>query len=115
MPLQAFLNWQSLLWITSRYQFALRHEELEDTSTTDPPKSDCCGLSMNNSACAVSFGTAFRAPSLFQVFGSTNAPLRLSTQGNSTISQLTTVDPNNPLQPEEADVYKFWGYLESTK
>ena len=87
-------------------QFALRHEELEDTSTTDP-KVGLLWLVNEQLSLRGSFGTAFRAPSLFQVYGSTNAPLRLSTQGNSTISQLTKADPNNPLQPEEADVYNF--------
>ena len=87
-------------------QFALRHEELEGTSTTDP-KVGLLWLVNEQVSLRGSYGSAFRAPSLFQVFGATNAPLRLSTQGDSTISQLTTAEPGNPLQPEEADVYNF--------
>ena len=85
-------------------QFALRHEELERSSTTDP-KVGLLWLVSDQLSLRGSFGTAFRSPSLFQLYGATNAPLRLSTQGDTTISQLTKADPNNPLQPEEADVY----------
>lgn len=87
-------------------QVALRHEELERSRTTDP-KVGLLWMLNEQLSFRGSFGTAFRVPSLFQVYGSTNAPLRLSTQGDSTISQLTIADPDAQLQPEEADVYNL--------
>ena len=86
-------------------QFALRHEELDGESTTDPEVGLLWAINDQLSVRG-SFGTAFRSPSLFQVFGNRNAPLRLSGVP-TTVSQFTASDPNNPLKPEEADVYNF--------
>nr|MBO2512378.1 TonB-dependent receptor [Gammaproteobacteria bacterium] len=100
LPLTATLN----------LQVAVRHEDYGDIDSTDP-KVTALWQPSDRLAFRGSIGTSFRAPSLFQSFGTqtTLAELIDPTVGTPQFFPVRS-QPNpsgEPLQPEEADVLNF--------
>ncbi|HEU4617518.1 MAG TPA: TonB-dependent receptor, partial [Gammaproteobacteria bacterium] len=100
LPLTATLN----------LQVAVRHEDYGDIDSTDP-KVTALWQPSDRLALRGSIGTSFRAPSLFQSFGTqtTLAELIDPTVGTPQFFPVRS-QPNPsgaPLQPEEADVLNF--------
>ena len=100
LPLTATLN----------LQVAVRHEDYGDIDSTDP-KVTALWQPSDRLAFRGSIGTSFRAPSLFQSFGTqtTLAELIDSAVGTPQFFPVRS-QPNpsgEPLQPEEADVLNF--------
>ena len=91
-------------------QLAARYEDYDDVDSTDP-KVSFLWRPTDNVSLRASFGTAFRAPSLFQTAG-TQTSLAQLVDPNVGTPQFFPVrtQPNpsgDPLQPEEADILNF--------
>jgi outer membrane receptor protein involved in Fe transport len=95
---------------TMNLQLAGRYEDYGDVSSTDPKATFLWRPNLRFSLRA-SAGTSFRAPSLFQAFGTqtTLAELIDPNVGNPQFFPVRTQPSpgGEPLQPEEADVLNF--------
>jgi len=88
--------------------FALRYEDFGEFDTVDP-KVGFMWLGEQLSLRGT-YGTSFRAPSIFQTSGGLTAPARIFdpvVDGLATISQRTEGDPSDPLEPQESDTFNL--------
>lgn len=89
---------------------ALRYEDFGDGVNTLNPKigalfQPAAWLSLRGT-----YGTSFRAPSVFQQSGGITGPARVFdplANAQVTVSQRTTADPANPLEPQTSKTYNF--------
>lgn len=89
-------------------QAALRYEDLGDFDTVDPKLGFI--WMMDELSFRGTYGTSFRAPSIFQTSGGLTAPARIFdpvVNSLATISQRTEGDPNDPLEAQESDTYNL--------
>ena len=87
---------------------ALRYEDFGDGVDTLDPKIGVLFRPTDFLSFRGTYGTSFRAPSVFQRFGSLVVPARVFdplTNTQASISQRTLADPNLPLAPQSADTY----------
>jgi len=95
---------------TIHVQAAARYEDYGDVSSTDPKLTLLWRPSLKFSLRG-SIGTSFRAPSLFQAFGTQTTLQELIDPGIGSVQFFpvrTQPNPSGaPLQPEEADVLNF--------
>lgn len=90
---------------TFNLQAALRYEDFGDDDTVDP-KVGFLWHPANSLSVRGTFGTSFRAPSIFQKAGRFNVPARIfdpASGGLATIAQQTSADAANPVEPQESD------------
>jgi len=98
-------------------QAALRYEDLGDFDTVDPKLGFI--WMFDELSFRGTYGTSFRAPSIFQTSGGLTAPARIFDPvvgGLATISQRTEGDANDPLEAQESDTYNLgvtWSSVES--
>ena len=91
---------------TFSIQAALRYEDFGDVDTTDP-KVGFLWRPADKLSLRGTFGTSFRAASLFQDLGLFAVPARVFDPvagGLATISQTTSGDSNNPVGTQSSDV-----------
>jgi iron complex outermembrane recepter protein len=90
-------------------QLALRHERFDDENTTDP-KIGFLWRPADEWSLRGTWGTSFRAPSIFQRAGQFRVPARIFdpvSGGFATISQQTAADPADPLESQSSDTFNF--------
>lgn len=89
-------------------QLALRHESYENGLSSTDPKVALSWRAQDWFSTRASFGTAFRAPSVFQNFSSQTVLQNISdpVTGSTVFRGVRTVGTAD-LKPEKADVYNF--------
>lgn len=89
-------------------QLALRHESYEGGLSSTDPKFALSWRAQDGLSLRASFGTAFRAPSVFQSFSSQTVLQNINDPdtGSVVFRGVRTVGTPD-LKPEEADVYNF--------
>lgn len=87
-------------------QLSVRYEDYEDSGSSTDPKVGVLYHPTENLGLRATLGTSFRAPSLFQQEGiqTTLVEIRTPTLGKQFLPVRAQPDPNDPLEPEEADV-----------
>lgn len=91
-------------------QAALRYEDFGDGVNTWDPKIGVLVQPLSTVSLRATYGTSFRAASLFQKNGTLVVPARVFDPVNNaqvTVSQRTGADPDNPLVPQTATTYNF--------
>ncbi len=90
-------------------QLSVRSEDYEDAGKSTDPKLSALWRVNGNATVRGSVGTSFRAPSLFQQSGVQTTLVEVSTPtlGNQFIPVRAEPHPDDPLQPEEADVFNI--------
>lgn len=86
-------------------QAAIRYEDFSDDDTTDP-KIGFLWRPVDTLSIRGTFGTSFRAPSIFQRAGRFNVPARIFDPvigALATVAQQTSADPTNPVESQESD------------
>lgn len=89
---------------------ALRYEDFGKGVNTLNPKIGLLYRPNDWLSLRATYGTSFRAPSVFQQFGAITGPARVFdpvANAQVTISQRTAADPNLPLKPQTADTYNI--------
>jgi iron complex outermembrane receptor protein len=94
-------------------QLSIRSEDYEDAGDSTDPKLSAIWR-IDNFTARLSRGTSFRAPSLYQQSGTqtTLQEVRTEDLGNQFIAIRAEPNPDDPLEPEEADVFNLgiaWG------
>lgn len=90
-------------------QAALRYEDFDTESTTDP-KIGFLWRPADEWSVRGTYGTSFRAPSIFQKTGQFRVPARIFDPviGDfATVSQQTAADPADPLESQDSDTFNF--------
>lgn len=87
-------------------QLSIRHEDYEDSGSSTDPKLALLYRPTENLALRTTLGTSFRAPSLFQQEGiqTTLVEIRTPELGKQFLPVRARPNPNDSLEPEEADV-----------
>jgi iron complex outermembrane recepter protein len=90
-------------------QLSVRSEDYEDAGKSTDPKLSAVVRIPVNLTLRGSIGTSFRAPSLFQQSGVQTTLVEISTPtlGNQFIPVRAQPNPDDPLKPEEADVFNL--------
>ena len=95
---------------TFELNFALRYEDYGDDVDSTDPKLSFIWRPVDNFTLRGSAGTSFRAPSLFQEFGTQTSLQQLVdplSPGLSFRAVRSFANPNSPLVPEEADIFNL--------
>jgi len=96
---------------TLNLQAAIRYEDFGDDNTVDP-KVGFLWRPVETLSLRGTFGTSFRAPSIFQRAGRFNVPARIFDPvigALATIAQRTSPDPTRPVQSQQSDTINLGG------
>jgi iron complex outermembrane receptor protein len=90
-------------------QLSVRSEDYDDAGKSTDPKISALWRATENAALRGSIGTSFRAPSLFQQSGiqTTLVGINIPGLGSQFIPVRALPNPDDPLEPEEADVFNI--------